>query len=88
MYLVISWLIFGLIVGGIARLLKPGSQPMGCLLTSLLGIAGSFVFGYIATILRGHPLDSSEPAGYIGGIIGAILILIAYGMLTKPSPPA
>lgn len=85
---VLYWIIFGLVVGGIARLLKPGAQPMGCIFTILLGIAGSFVGGYLGTVLRGHPLDAAEPAGYIGATIGAILILIVYGMLSKPSPPA
>ena len=80
---IIGWIIFGLVVGAIARLLMPGEQPMGCLLTILLGVAGSFVGGYIGTLLSGRPMELAQPAGWIGAILGALLLLLIYGLFAK-----
>jgi uncharacterized membrane protein YeaQ/YmgE (transglycosylase-associated protein family) len=80
---IIGWIVFGLIVGALARLFMPGEQPMGIILTILLGVAGSFLGGWLGSLLHGGPIDSSEPAGWIGSIIGAFLLLFLYGMLRK-----
>ena len=80
---VIGWIIFGLVVGAIARLLMPGRQPMGFILTTLLGIAGAFVGGYIGTMLAGQPMEMTEPSGWIGAILGALLLLFLYGMMAR-----
>ncbi len=78
---VIGWIIFGFIVGLVARFLMPGSQPMGFILTTLLGIAGSFVGGYIGTLISGNQLDTANPSGWIGAVVGALLLLFLYGMM-------
>lgn len=78
---VIGWLIFGFVVGLVARFLMPGRQPMGFVLTTLLGVAGSFVGGYIGTLVSGHALDTANPSGWIGAIVGALLLLFLYGMM-------
>jgi uncharacterized membrane protein YeaQ/YmgE (transglycosylase-associated protein family) len=80
---IIGWIVFGLVVGIIARFLLPGEQPMGLIMTILLGVAGSFVGGYLGTMFHGGPMDLSQPAGWIGSIIGAVLLLVAYGFLRK-----
>lgn len=74
--MVISWAVFGLVVGAIARLLVPGEQPIGILGTMLLGIVGSFVGGFLGALLFGGEITLSNPAGWIGGIIGAIVVLL------------
>ena len=81
---IIGWIIFGLVVGLIARALMPGPQPMGFIMTALLGIAGSFVGGWLGTLLfgTGRP-DASNAAGWIGSILGALLLLFLYGMMAK-----
>lgn len=76
---IIGWIVFGLVVGALARLLMPGPQPMGFILTCILGIAGSFVGGTIASILSGGSIWDPEPAGWIGAVLGALLILFIYG---------
>lgn len=76
---IIGWIIFGLVVGIIARFLMPGPQPMGMIMTSILGIAGSFVGGTLGSILRGGSIWSPVPAGWIGAVLGAILLLFIYG---------
>ena len=74
---VIGWILFGLVIGVIARLLVPGRQNIGILKTMLLGVAGSFVGGFLAyLIFGGEPLQA---AGWIGSILGAVLLL-AIGM--------
>jgi len=78
---ILGWILFGLVVGLIARFLMPGRQPMGFILTTVLGIAGSFVGGYIGTMLSGEPLDASAPSGWLGAILGALLLLFLYGMV-------
>lgn len=70
---IIGWLLFGLIVGAIARLLVPGRQDIGILMTMLLGIFGSFVGGLLGYFLfGGRPLQA---AGWIGSILGAVIVL-------------
>ena len=83
---ILGWIVFGLIAGAIARLLMPGRQPMGLILTTVLGIVGSFVGGAIGNIFQGaSPLDPS-PAGWIGSIAGAFLILLIFGMAGSRRP--
>lgn len=78
---IISWIVFGFIVGAIARFIMPGRQPMGIILTTLLGIAGSFVGGFIGTMLAGQPMEVAEPSGWIGATLGALLLLFIYGLV-------
>jgi uncharacterized membrane protein YeaQ/YmgE (transglycosylase-associated protein family) len=79
---VILFILFGLIVGLIARALMPGRQPMGFILTAILGMAGSFVGGYIGHMLRGNggDLEPSDPYNWIGAVLGSLLLLFLYGM--------
>ena len=73
----IVFLVVGLIAGFIARALVPGPDSMGWLGTMILGIIGSFVGGTIAALLFGGTLDVT-PAGLIGSIIGAIIVLLVW----------
>ena len=81
----IGALIIGLIVGAIARLIVPGNESGGCLLTMVIGIAGSFVAFYLGRLLgwtSGHP-DSLRPVGFIPSLIGAIILLVVYHMIRR-----
>jgi uncharacterized membrane protein YeaQ/YmgE (transglycosylase-associated protein family) len=80
---IIGWIIFGLIVGVIARFLMPGTQSMGILMTILLGVAGSFVGGYIGSLVSGGGLDIAQPSSWIGAVLGALLLLFLYGLVAK-----
>jgi uncharacterized membrane protein YeaQ/YmgE (transglycosylase-associated protein family) len=76
----ILWtLVIGLIVGAIAKLLMPGRDPGGCIITILLGIAGAFVAGYLGRVLGWY--QPGEPAGFIASVIGAMLLLLVYRMI-------
>jgi uncharacterized membrane protein YeaQ/YmgE (transglycosylase-associated protein family) len=80
---VIGWIIFGLIVGLIARFVMPGTQSMGFIMTTLLGVAGAFVGGFIATRVNTGSFGLAEPAGWIGAVLGALLLLFLYGLVAK-----
>lgn len=80
---VIGWCVFGLIVGLIARFLIPGQQGMGTLVTIALGIAGSFAGGFISSLVFGHADNLVNPAGWIMSVIGAMILLFAYGKIAK-----
>jgi uncharacterized membrane protein YeaQ/YmgE (transglycosylase-associated protein family) len=83
MMAIVGWIIFGFIVGAIARFLMPGDQPMGIILTILLGVAGSFAGGYVGSLVSGGSLDMAKPSGWIGAVLGALVLLFLYGLMTK-----
>jgi uncharacterized membrane protein YeaQ/YmgE (transglycosylase-associated protein family) len=70
-----GWIVLGLVAGLIARAVMPGKQSMGLIATTLLGIGGSFVGGFLASILLGGNWRVMHPSGYIGSILGAIVLL-------------
>ena len=75
----ILWmLIIGLVAGAIAKLIMPGKDPGGILLTMVLGIAGSFVGGFLA---RAMGMGEGGAAGLVGSVIGAIILLAIYRMV-------
>jgi uncharacterized membrane protein YeaQ/YmgE (transglycosylase-associated protein family) len=76
--------IIGIVVGAIARLIIPGSEHLGILMTGLLGIAGSFVGGFIARLFS-KPADGAmvHPAGLILSIVGAVLLLVVWNHVAR-----
>jgi uncharacterized membrane protein YeaQ/YmgE (transglycosylase-associated protein family) len=72
-------LLIGLVIGVVAKLLMPGRDPGGCIITMLLGIAGSFVASFLGQQMGWY--DSGEPAGFIFSVIGAMILLLIYRML-------
>ncbi len=81
---IIAWIIFGFIVGLIARAVVPGRQGMGLVMTAVLGIAGSLVGGLVASALTGGPATGFHASGFIGSLIGAVVLLLVAGMVTGP----
>lgn len=71
----VSWAIFGLFVGGIARMVWPGHEPLGCTMTIFLGVTGSVLGGMLTYALTGGPDRYYQPAGWIMSVIGAIVML-------------
>jgi uncharacterized membrane protein YeaQ/YmgE (transglycosylase-associated protein family) len=78
---VVGWIVFGLVAGFIARAVVPGKDDIGLLLTIVLGCVGSVVggliFGLLTVGLRGF-----QPAGWIGSILGAVIVLVVYNRVT------
>jgi uncharacterized membrane protein YeaQ/YmgE (transglycosylase-associated protein family) len=73
---ILSWILFGLIVGVIAKLLMPGRDPGGFITTILIGIAGAMIGGFVGQALGWY--RAGESAGYIVSILGAIVLLAIY----------
>lgn len=75
----IGTLIIGLIIGVVAKLLMPGRDPGGCIITMLLGVAGSFVASYLGEKLGWY--QQGEAAGFIASVVGAMLLLLLYRLI-------
>ena len=74
-----GWIVIGLIVGALARFLVPGRDPMGCLTTALLGIAGAFVGGFVSRLIwPPDPAAGYVRPGFFISLVGAILVLLLY----------
>lgn len=76
MFGVLGWILFGLVAGVIAKLLMPGRDPGGFIITILLGIAGAFLGGFLGQMMGLY--GEGEPAGLIMAIVGAFLLLALY----------
>lgn len=79
---IIVWIVVGLIAGALARLIMPGRDPMGLLMTIVLGIIGSFVGGFVSNLIFHYgSRDTFHPAGLIMSVIGAIVVLWVWRMI-------
>ena len=76
MLAILGWILFGLIVGAIAKLVMPGRDPGGLVVTVLLGIVGALAGGFIGRLLGLY--QRGESAGFIMATIGAIVLLFIY----------
>jgi uncharacterized membrane protein YeaQ/YmgE (transglycosylase-associated protein family) len=85
---IIGWIIVGGICGGLAKLVMPGKDPGGIIVTILLGIAGALLMGFLGSMLG----FEGDGAGWIGSFVGAVVILFIYRMINKNrgdgAPPA
>jgi len=77
----IAWIIIGGIAGVIAKLLMPGRDPGGCIVTILLGIAGALLAGWLGHVIGWY--RPGEGAGFIAAIVGAIIILLIYRLIAR-----
>lgn len=77
-----SWIVCGFLAGLIARALMPGRQAMGFIATTLLGIAGSFMGGFLASVLFGGGWRVIHTTSFIGSVIGALVLLFLSAVLS------
>jgi len=75
--------VIGFVVGLVARAILPGTQSLGIILTAVLGIAGSFVAGFIGQAMGWYP--PGAPAGFIASVVGAIVLLFVVGKIKGSS---
>lgn len=78
---ILSWILFGLVVGVIAKLLMPGRDPGGFIVTILLGIAGALFGGFVGRAMGFY--GENQGAGWIMSILGAIILLALYRMMVR-----
>ncbi|WP_063656180.1 GlsB/YeaQ/YmgE family stress response membrane protein [Candidatus Arsenophonus triatominarum] len=81
---ILSWVIFGLIAGIIAKWVMPGAYNMGIIMTIILGIVGAVVGGYISTFFGKGKVDDFNLSSFIVAVIGAIVVLFIAGMIGRP----
>lgn len=79
----IGWIFFGLFVGVAAKLLMPGRDPGGFVVTIIIGIAGGLLGGVIGRSLGWY--QEGDPVGFLMAVLGAVILLIGYRLLLKPS---
>lgn len=72
----LGWILFGLVVGVVAKLLMPGRDPGGMIVTILLGIGGALVGGFLGRVLGWY--GENDPVGFVMAVMGAILVLFVY----------
>ncbi|HEU4342020.1 MAG TPA: GlsB/YeaQ/YmgE family stress response membrane protein [Candidatus Binatia bacterium] len=76
---IIGWILFGLVVGIVGKLLMPGRDPGGFIVTILLGIAGALIGGFLGRSLGMY--GEGEPAGFVMAVLGSIILLVIYRFL-------
>ena len=79
-YGVLAWIVIGLLAGGIAKLLMPGKDPGGCIVTILLGIAGALLAGFLGRALGLY--GPGDGAGFIAAVVGSFIILLVYRLIS------
>ena len=79
MFGILGWIIFGLIVGAIAKLLMPGRDPGGFIITMVLGMAGAAIGGWLGRSIGMYGPD--QPAGFFMALVGAVILLVLYRMI-------
>ncbi|CAN5866079.1 GlsB/YeaQ/YmgE family stress response membrane protein [soil metagenome] len=78
---ILTWILFGLVVGVIAKLLMPGRDPGGFIVTILLGVAGALLGGFVGRAMGFY--GANESAGWLISILGAIILLVLYRMMAR-----
>ncbi|MEO8281601.1 MAG: GlsB/YeaQ/YmgE family stress response membrane protein [Ideonella sp.] len=82
---IIGMIVIGFIVGLVARAILPGTQALGFILTTVLGIIGSFVAGYVGQLMGLY--QAGEGAGFLGSVIGAMILLFVVGKIKGDGNP-
>ena len=80
---ILGWILFGLIVGIVAKLIMPGPDPGGMIVTILLGIVGALIGGFIGRMLGWY--GEGDPVGFVMAVIGAIVVLFGYRKISSTS---
>lgn len=80
---ILLFILFGFVIGLLARAIMPGDQKMGLLMTTGLGVAGSFIGGFLSSLVTDNRVTDFNTAGVIGSIIGALLLLFLVGVMQR-----
>ena len=78
---IIVTIVIGLIVGLVARFLKPGNDPLGWIMTIILGIAGSFLASYAGSAMGWY--RPGQTAGFLASVVGAVILLVVYSLVSR-----
>lgn len=80
---ILSWILFGLIAGALAKWIMPGEDPGGCVVTMVIGIVGAVIGGWIATMFGMGGIDGFNFGSLLVAVLGAVLLLWVYRLVTR-----
>ena len=84
----LSWILLGLLAGGLAKLMMPGKDPGGCLVTMLLGIVGALIGGFIGSRLLGRSVTGLDLVSLLLAVLGSVIVLTLYRVVRgRKRPP-
>jgi uncharacterized membrane protein YeaQ/YmgE (transglycosylase-associated protein family) len=78
---ILGWIVFGLVVGIVARLLMPGRDPGGFVITIILGVVGALLGGFVGRALGWY--REGDPVGFVMAVVGAVILLAIYRMVAR-----
>ena len=78
---ILTWIILGLVAGGLAKLMMPGKDPGGCFLTMILGIVGAIVGGWVGSLLGFGTVQQFDFRGLLIAVLGAIIVLLVFRLV-------
>jgi len=79
---ILSWIVFGLVVGAVAKFVMPGRDPGGLTITMMIGIVGAVLGGFLGRSMGLYTVD--QPAGFFMALLGAIVLLTVYRLAMRP----
>ncbi len=82
---ILGWIVFGLVVGAVAKLLMPGRDGGGIIITTVLGIVGALIGGFIGQALGLY--GPGDAAGFLMALVGAVIVLSIYRVIGRTAPP-
>lgn len=82
---ILSWILLGLVAGGLAKFVMPGKDPGGCLVTIIIGIVGALLGGFLGSLIGFGQVESFDIGGIIIATLGAIILLIIYRFVRRGS---
>lgn len=81
-YGILGWIVIGGLAGGLAKLLMPGRDPGGCIITILLGIAGAVLAGWVGRAIGWYG-PNEQGAGFVAAVVGAFVLLLLYRLIAR-----
>jgi len=80
---ILAWIVFGLLAGWVAKMLVPGSDPQGCIITMVIGVLGAVIGGFIGSWLGFGAVTGFNLKSFLIAVVGAVLLLALYHLLRR-----
>lgn len=84
---ILSWILFGLIAGAVAKLIMPGKDPGGVIVTIVIGVVGGFLGGWLSSLFGGHGITGFNVFSFIWAVVGALILLLVYRLVVRRRSP-
>ena len=84
---ILTWIILGLIAGGLAKFIMPGKDPGGCLVTMIIGIVGALIGGFIGSTLLGRSVEGFDLVSLLLAVLGSVILLALYRLVASRRGP-